>query len=233
MRFSHWEELLLGKAHQQMISLNYGANSACLLMHPEAHDAFKVLQAAARLDDIDCQIASAFRDYRKQKQIWDEKWQGIRPIVDPLGKVLATNQLSDEQKLHAILRFTALPGSSRHHWGTDIDVFDKFSCQQQNHQLQLEEREYSGSGPCARLSEWLMDNAHKYGFILPYKYNYGGVATEPWHLSYLPVARKLEALRNPSIILFALRMDPPLGMPSIDEHFTKIYERYVLNYGNR
>ncbi len=32
--------------------------------------------------------------------------------------------LSDLEKCKAMLRWSAVPGASRHHWGTEIDIFD-------------------------------------------------------------------------------------------------------------
>jgi len=58
--------------------------------------------------------------------------------------------------------------------------------------LQLVPEEYAGSGPFCRLSEWLQEHAVGFGFIRPYAFDCGGLAPEPWHLSYLPVARLYE-----------------------------------------
>ena len=76
-------------------------------------------------------------------------------------------------------------------WGTDLDIWDAAAVPG-DYRLQLVPEEYAGSGPFCRLSEWLQQHAAGFGFIMPYAIDRGGVAPEPWHLSYLPVARLFE-----------------------------------------
>src|SRR5690554_7817570 len=54
--------------------------------------------------------------------------------------------------------------------------------------LQLVPAEYEDGGPCYKLHQWLQQNARDYGFFFPYARYQGGVAAEPWHLSYAPLA---------------------------------------------
>ena len=115
----------------------------------------------------------------------------MRPVLDDTGSPIDLESLSDCDKVMAILRWSALPGCSRHHWGTDMDVWDAAAVPG-DYRLQLVPEEYAGSGPFCRLSEWLQEHAAGFGFIRPYAIDRGGVAPEPWHLSYLPVARLFE-----------------------------------------
>ncbi len=48
----------------------------------------------------------------------------------------------------------------------------------------------------AKLSNWLTDNAEKFGFYFPYDQFRGGVAIEPWHLSYAPLAKQYQSVLN-------------------------------------
>ena len=92
------------------------------------------------------------------------------------------------------MRWSALPGASRHHWGTDIDVFDQ-AAMPEGYQLKLTTDEYTGQGLFAPLCTWLQDYLAKEDspeFFLPYAEDRGGVAVEPWHLSYRPIATLYE-----------------------------------------
>ena len=102
--------------------------------------------------------------------------------------------LSAEQQLHAILRFSAIPGTSRHHWGTDLDVFDAAALPQ-DYQLQLSPQEVAPGGMFDPLHCWLdqrMAAGEVHGFFRPYGQDRGGVAPERWHLSYAPMAAGCE-----------------------------------------
>ena len=50
----------------------------------------------------------------------------------------------------AILVWSALPGASRHHWGTDLDVFDR-AVQPPGEPLELLARHYEPGGRFERL----------------------------------------------------------------------------------
>ena len=47
-----------------------------------------------------------------------------RPLLDANNQPLDALQLGETERLHAILHWSALPGTSRHHWGTDLDIYD-------------------------------------------------------------------------------------------------------------
>ena len=67
--------------------------------------------------------------------------------------------------------WSALPGASRHHWGTDFDVYDKAKIESTGKKLELIPEEYEDNGPCALLSQWLFNNAEKFGFYFPIQNN--------------------------------------------------------------
>ena len=83
------------------------------------------------------QPASSFRDFERQQLIWNGKFSGERKVHDDAGNPLDLALLDDWQKAQAILRWSALPGGSRHHWGTEIDIFDP-DLLPQGQSLQLE-----------------------------------------------------------------------------------------------
>ena len=108
-----------------------------------------------------------------------------------------TPTLREPELVDAILCWSAIPGGSRHHWGSDLDVIDA-AAMPQGYQVQLVPEEYAADGVFARLTSWLDANMHRYGYFRPYASDRGGAAVEPWHLSYAPVAAlALEELSLP------------------------------------
>src|SRR5690606_24944631 len=95
------------------------------VIHRDAGAALRGLRAAARADGIELEIVSAFRPFERQLTIWNEKYLGIRPLLDRHGNPLDASRLDERARVEAILVWSALPGASRHHWGTDIDVIDR------------------------------------------------------------------------------------------------------------
>lgn len=152
--------------------------------------AFAVLQSAARAAGFELAIASGFRSYSRQLAIWNGKVSGARTVHDDEGRPLVLAHLTPLAQLHAILRFSALPGTSRHHWGTDLDVFDK-AVMPSSYQLQLSPQEVVPGGLFDPLHCWLDERiagGESHGFYRPYAADRGGVAPERWHLSYAPLS---------------------------------------------
>lgn len=192
---------------------------------------FLIMQQAACQAGVNISIASSHRDFSRQLAIWNLKWQGLKPLYSLQGAVLNADTLSDEQKLHAILTWSALPGASRHHWGTDLDVYDRQAMQRCGQTLQLVSGEYAPGGPCHPLALWLNDNARKYGFYQPYALYNGGVAEEPWHISYRPLALKIEHQLQLKSLQLAIELADISGKSCILDNLEMIYLRYTLNKG--
>jgi LAS superfamily LD-carboxypeptidase LdcB len=148
------------------------------------------LQARARSAGFDLAVASAYRSYQRQLLIFNQKALGLRTVYNDIGETLSRDACADDQWLHAILRYSALPGTSRHHWGSDVDVYDRAAVDA-DYVLQLVPSEYQVHGPFNALNEWLADlmvRDDAEGFFRPYASDRGGVAPEPWHLSFRPDA---------------------------------------------
>ena len=128
--------------------------SAGLLADPEASAAFHRLAKRAAYEGFDLRAASAFRDYDRQAHIVNEKWLGHRAVGSDAGDVLQREALSDLQWLDAILRFSALPGTSRHHWGTDMDIWDAAAVDD-GFRLSLTAAEYGPGGVFEGMTQWL------------------------------------------------------------------------------
>jgi LAS superfamily LD-carboxypeptidase LdcB len=152
----------------------------------EAGDAFCRLAAAARTAGIDLRIASGYRDYGRQLAIFNAKARGERPVLSSSGVCLKRNDHDDLTWLRAILRYSALPGLSRHHWGTDFDVWDAAAVPE-DYSLGLVTAEYLSGGPFHHLNTWLSEREARNqseDFFRPYATDWGGVAPEPWHISH-------------------------------------------------
>jgi zinc D-Ala-D-Ala carboxypeptidase len=152
------------------------ANRDGMLMHRDAYHAFQEMHNAAKEEGIELIIISAFRDFNHQKRIWDNKWTGQQVLS---GNIYATDISNPVYRAREILRFSAMPGTSRHHWGTDID-------------LNSLNNRYFESGTGKREYEWLVENASKFGFCQPYTPKdagrESGYEEEKWHWSYMPVS---------------------------------------------
>jgi LAS superfamily LD-carboxypeptidase LdcB len=164
---------LLGKIdaaqHPDFVKIDqkYTAKSNIYMRNAAYVDFVRMAEAAAN-EGIKLQIISATRSFSYQKGIWERKWNQTKYMG-----------WQDLDKAKDILKYSAMPGSSRHHWGTDID-------------LNALENNYFTSGEGKQVYDWLCANAPKFGFVQVYTAreptNRQGYAEEKWHWSYLPLA---------------------------------------------
>jgi LAS superfamily LD-carboxypeptidase LdcB len=195
-------------------------------LHPGAAAAFVALAADAAHDGIDLVAASAFRDFNAQLTIWNGKFRGERRLLDRAGVPLDISRMDEEAIVRAILQWSALPGASRHHWGSEIDVFDRAALPA-GARPRLVPEEYAPDGVFAALTASLRQHAARHGFFLPYDSDRGGVQPEPWHLSYAPVsAAALPALTLP-VLGAALQGAALAGAAVVQRLLPEIHERYV------
>ncbi|MDR0806514.1 MAG: M15 family metallopeptidase [Enterobacteriaceae bacterium] len=197
-------------------------------LQPEAVNAFFAMQTAARQAGFNLQPASTFRDFARQQTIWNEKFRGLRPVLDAASQPLDITHLNDEQRCCAILRWSALPGASRHHWGTDLDIYDP-DLLPASQKLQLEPSEYEDGGYFAPLTRWLTANMTNFGFYRPFVDNHGGVAVEPWHLSYVPLAKSAEQMLTPELLLSVWQDKDIAGYDWLSHHLEQVFKCYINN----
>jgi LAS superfamily LD-carboxypeptidase LdcB len=175
------------------------------------------------------QIASAFRSFERQLAIWNGKVLGERPVHDDCGVSLDLGELDQAGKINAIMRYSALPGASRHHWGTDLDVFDAAAIPA-DYQLQLSPREVAPDGMFAGIHAWLDDRiaaGRAFGFYRPYGIDCGGVAPERWHLSYAPLARGYAGELTVELLAAALRNSGLELLEPVLEQLPRIHGRFI------
>lgn len=206
------------------------------LLHKELLAPLAQLQEAAAREGITLTVASGFRSFERQLAIWNAKARGERPVLDDQGQPLDLARLTQREIVFAILRWSALPGTSRHHWGTDIDVWDPAAVAD-DYQLQLVPQEYCPGGPFARLGGWLDREveAAGLGFYRPYAVDHGGVAPEPWHLSYRPLADYYAGLLTPALLAPLLQeannvCGQELALAdTVIRHLDEIFARFVVS----
>lgn len=142
-------------------------NKPGMTLRKEAFEAFKAMWESARAEGISLRIISSTRTFAQQKNIWEGKWTRFaKEAPDPQKRALK------------ILEFSSMPGSSRHHWGTDIDLND------------LNNTAFETGGKHEKVYHWLAANAHKFGFCQPYTAGRAhGYQEEKWHWSYTPLSK--------------------------------------------
>ncbi len=206
-------------------------------LHPAAADAFRELAADAQEVGFALTIASAYRSFERQLAIWNGKLSGQREVLDDRDDVIDLSSLAPLEQIERVLRFSALPGASRHHWGTDIDVYDKQALAA-GERLRLCQAEVADDGPFAALHEWLDERiatGRSYGFYRPYDRDRGGVSPERWHLSHGPSASTFAPLIDRRV-LCALWTEvdatsPLLLREIVEDALDELLERFVARVG--
>jgi LAS superfamily LD-carboxypeptidase LdcB len=179
---------------------------------PEAYLKFKEMQNDAKKEGIEIEIVSGYRSYQKQKYIWNNKYnknfkKGIFGI----------------KNINRIIQYSTLPGTSRHHWGTDIDIIDKRFTPEGD---LLIEKNYSENGIYSQLYRWMKKNSKKYRFYLVYDDSpkRKGFKFEPWHYSYKPLSMVFLKRFIEGNLLFEITQDSSLlGRQFIDNSFLESY----------
>jgi len=138
-------------------------------LREEVYDAFKDMWSDAQKAGIELTIVSATRNRSYQKGIWNRKWLSFGG--------------EESDRAQRILQYSSMPGTSRHHWGTDLDLNNL-------------ENSYFESGTGAEVYAWLQAHASEYGFYQPYTafnpYRDAGYREEKWHWSYYPTASRIQ-----------------------------------------
>ncbi|MEZ8099926.1 M15 family metallopeptidase [Vibrio bivalvicida] len=218
-------EQLTGQSTSHLVETVVGQKA--FLVHAAVSQDLLALKQSATEAGFNFNIASGFRDFNRQTTIWNNKMSGKTDILDSDSQVINAESLSEANKVIAILRWSALPGGSRHHWGTDFDVFDRDSLPQ-GEALKLEPWEYL-TGHQKAFYDWLSRNLHDYGFFFPYAQDLGGVAVEPWHISHKAVAEQCLKQLDASTLKQQLASTSILGKKTVLEQLETIYNQFISN----
>lgn len=184
-------------------------------VHQEVLTPLRELQQRAEKAGFEFLVCSGFRSFQRQCEIWNRK-------------VKESSFSSESETIHSILRWSALPGLSRHHWGTDFDVIDKKGLAP-HYQVKLTPDEFELGGPFHELHEWLDTEMEMLGFFRPYKSDRGGVSPERWHLSYAPLAQKYLAVLKMEDVQEEIEKSSLLLKKKVLSELPLIMNRYTLN----
>lgn len=194
-------------------------------LHRDVIEPLKAMTAAAAKASVTIRVVSGHRTFATQLAIWNRKAAGRQPLLDSQERLIDASAPTTDALIDTILRWSALPGASRHHWGTDMDVYDLEAVESgYTPQLTIEEARSRFSA----LHAWLDAHMHEYGFFRPYSSDLGGVAPEPWHLSYAPLSRDfLEMLSVDSLREVLSTADIALK-ERVLERLPELFARYTL-----
>ena len=202
-------EELMGKAKVELFGEGINLRKA-------AHDSFLEMKKAAYSAGFDIKIVSSFRDFYRQEGIWERKYLSYTE----------DERLSPLKAIDKIIEYSTIPGTSRHHWGTDIDIIDGYPKASGD---VLVPGKFENGGPYEGLKLWLDENSEKFGFYLVYTNDprRRGFKYEPWHYSYAPISiPMLTAYRRLNVMTLLLQ-EEFLGI----EHFTAGFVRtYVQDH---
>lgn len=188
----------------------------------EAADAYIKMKVAAVKDGFELKVVSSYRSFDRQLAIWNRKFEiNSKEGMDPL------------ENIKKITEYSTIPGTSRHHWGTEIDLI---SAQPKVDGDVLLANLFEGEGPYAALKSWMDANANSYGFFLAYPKDSlrKGFQYEPWHYSYKPKSKYF--LKNYlTIDLKNIFLSHEiLGKEIFDEKFIQEYkEEYILGISSK
>jgi LAS superfamily LD-carboxypeptidase LdcB len=213
---------LTGRVRSHIIDV---AAPECAL-HMHAATAFLNMRRTAAADGFDLTPISSFRDFSRQLTIWNGKFSGEKPVLDKSGRALRVAELSCMERIDAILLWSALPGASRHHWGTDVDLIDR-NAVAPGYRVQLTPQEFATNGPFAALCGWLQGNAGRFGFFRPYRGQLSGVQPEPWHFSFAPVAENARRRLTTGVLYEAIADAALLGKEQVLGRLEDLHARYV------
>lgn len=199
-----------------------------VMLHPAVKDDLNQLLKRADKDGVAISIVSAFRSFQRQLTIWNDKWQGYRPVYSRHGRPLNIAQMSEMEKYKAISLWSALPGLSRHHWGTDFDIFASAPIAN-GYQVQLQPEEFSDNGPCEQLEQWLSAQLNDLGFFRPYREFRQGVSVEPWHISHIQTADDIFTRFNRAACRDYLQHSAIQSSQFINHHFEHYFQNYFSN----
>lgn len=149
-------------------------------LRKRSFEAFSDLRNEAYKVGINIYSQSSYRSFDHQKQIWNRK---IKQSIQ--------NGKTPQEAIGELIQSSTIPGTSRHHWGTEVDFIDMAVQPQPLDRLDV--KNYKAGGVYEHLQYWLLDNVEKFGFFLTYTDdpNRKGFKYEPWHYSFAEEANPI------------------------------------------
>ena len=195
---------LIGKGNPELFGEGFK-------LRKEAYDAFINMKAEAKKSNIALKVVSSYRDFNHQKSIWERKY-----------KSYISQGLTEENAIKKIIEYSTIPGTSRHHWGTDLDIVDGNVKQPKNI---LNPQNFEANASYGNFKNWMDANANNFGFFLVYtnEENRKGFKYEPWHYSYKPLAFQFLSDYRQLNLIEILQNENLLGSDYFSETFINNY----------
>ena len=150
---------------------------------------FNKLKVSFAREGFALRIESAYRPFERQLSIWNRKASGELKLLSAEGLPME-RPADEEQLMYAILTWSALPGASRHHLGTDLDVVDANACPV-GYEVELTPAECDGMfRPFHEKLTELIGAGESFGFERVFVPGRGKIQPEKWHIAHLPTSRK-------------------------------------------
>lgn len=183
-------------------------------LRKEACEAYLKMRDAAKADGIDIKIVSSFRNFERQKAIFERKYE----------RYTEEEGLAPLEAIDKIILYSTIPGTSRHHWGTDIDIIQDHVPVEGD---VLVPEKFGQDGPFEELKTWMDANSEDFGFYLVYTDNpkRRGFKYEPWHYSYAPIAIPMLTEFRKKNIMALLQEENFAGVEHMTTGFINSYIR--------
>jgi hypothetical protein len=196
---------------------------------------------------------SGYRNFQNQRRIWHRKFNFTGAPFDRISAaavaacpssglvegqqwnpgnsshVTCWNSLTAEQRQQEILQASSAPGISRHHWGSDFDLFS------------VEPSEWALTGTGQRFEDeftWLRRNAASYGFIQSFTASSvpsgsQGYMEERWHWSYFPVSQALLEFAQSNRARIQAELTSQWGVSSQFSFINSHWQDFMFNVSSR
>ncbi len=199
-------------------------------LHGEILPDLEKLRDAAAEAGFLLRIESGFRSFERQLSIWNRKAEGELPLLNERGTLFEEAPFNEKELMYRILLWSALPGASRHHFGTEIDVSDAKAIPK-NYEVQLTTAECDGM--FAPFHAWLserIETGKSFGFTRVFVPGRGKIQPEKWHLSHLPTARKIQERFSESALKEIFERSEISCKEAILSEFPVLLQNYVYPY---
>lgn len=180
-------------------------------LRTEAFQQFQAMKKSAAEKGFKIQVISSYRSYKHQNSIWERKY-----------KLYRSQKLTHEATIQKIIQYSTIPGTSRHHWGTDLDIIDSSKGIPKD---PLNEKHFNEGGSMHKFKLWLDENSESFGFYLVYTNlpERKGFAYEPWHFSYKPLSINMLKEYKELDIKKILQTNQLMGSENFSDEFIEKY----------